>query len=1324
CGNGPATALPVTVFLLPTSAGTITGDILFCEGTTHTYSVTAVSGVTYLWTVPAGWSINSGQGTNSIDVTSGINSGLVGVTPQNACGDGPTSTLSITVNPLPAAATGPDGAICVGATLQIGAPAISGNTYSWTSVPVGFTSTEANPEVSPGETTTYTLVETNTSTGCSNSNSVTILANQIISVTATPLAQSICTGGTTNIVISSNISGTVFTWNPYLNGGSSTSGFSSGSGSAINQTIINASGLDAEVIYDITATADECSNNELSVSITIHPAPAINNQAPAAICSDVESGIILGSSTNGVAAATYNITSINNNGLSASAGNPITGTGFNANEIANDAWTNTTTAPVNVIYTVQGVSSNGCVGNSFTVTLTINPKPTITNASAVSICSGLSPNITLSATIACNFTWTIGTITGGITGASAGSGPNINQTLTNPSNSTAGSVEYVVTPTSSAGNCPGASFTITVTVNPVPVITNNPNPRICSGSNTNLALTSTAPSSFSWTVGTITGGITGASAGSGSSINQILTNPSNATSGTVQYIVTSTATTGGCTSSPFTITVSVDPIPSVSASANPMSACPGVPFNLTSSSSLTWAPSVLLTENFNGATNTWLKTNSSTGGTPGNAAWTLRPDGYTLGGNTFHSNDNSQFYLSNSDAQGSGSTTRTYLRSPAMNTTGYSSLSLDFYHFYRHYSNSTGYVQVSTDNTNWTTVQTYVSDDGGHSNFTHQTIDLSAYVGNATFYVRFYYYAQWGWYWAIDNVTVRGTSGSTIPIINWSSNPAGFSSTNPNPSNLTQAQTTAYTVSYTNPLSGCTANSSVTVTTLPTPNAAIIADFCAVPGYIQLTATGGVSYLWSTGQTAQVILVDIAGQYSVTVTGANGCTATASLSVSTELVVNGNFSAGNTAFTSGYTYDPTPNGLIAPESEYAIYPDARITHTNFWGYDHTSGTGTGNANFMIVNGAKYSPQPTVWQQTVTVVPNTDYYFSAWAISLNNVAPYAKLRFEVNGVQVGTTANLTAGVNNNNNPWLPKDRFYGSWNSGASTTAVIRIIDLETAAGGNDFGLDDISFGTLSPIPFTFSPSAQGGTNLACEGENLQLNANITGGMEPYIVSWTGPNGFTSTQQNPIIPNVTLAAMGTYQVTVYDSYGCTPQTRTLDIRINPAPTATVTGGGGYCQFAGSPFIWFTAVGGTPPFTFEYNLDGGPTQTITTFGISTSAFIFAPTNITGSFTYNLTSVTDDNGCTRAISSSTTVVVNALPSAYITGDWVVCPGSDNVYTGNSGMENYDWSVSGNGSIPVASNLQNINVTAGDLCSQPLSLLLMVTDGNGCNATAEELV
>lgn len=1361
CGNGPATQLAVNVFLLPLSAGDITGDREFCEGTQHVYSVVNVSGFTYTWSFPAGWAINSGQGTHSVTVTAGVNSGNVQVIPQNACGNGPASTMEVTVNPLPDAKTGDDGAICVGASIQIGDLAVPGNTYLWTADPAGevFDYLISNPLVRPAYTTTYTLTETNTVTGCSNTNSVIILANQVISLSVNPAEQTICSGNNTSIVIASNISGTTFEWEPTLTVGNpaTTTGYTNGTGPLINQSILNVSGATSTVSYLIKATAEECENTDLNAIVHINPEPVVNGQS-ATLCSDAASGLVLGNSINGLAIASYEIISINSNGLTASAGAPAAGSGFNANVIADDAWTNTGNNPVNVIYTVRPFSNAGCAGSNFTVTLTINPEPLITNATAFEICSGSATGINLTSSISSTFQWTIGTITGGITGASAGSGSVINQVLTNPSNSLSGTVEYIVTPRSSAGGCFGDPVTITVTVNPGPVVTNSPALRICSGSSTGITLTASTTATFTWAIGTITGGITGASAGSGTSINQILTNPSNATSGTVEYRVVATTVNGGCVSPAFTITVTVDPIPAVTASASPTEICPGEEFDLFSSSSLTWAPSTLLSENFNGATNNWTTINNSTGGTPANAAWTLRPDNYY----DIRSNDQSQYYFSDSDDQGSGSTTDTYLVSPAFSTIGYTTLSLDYYHFYRSYDESFGEVQISTDGTNWTTLATYNTTQGSATNFNHPTLDISAYAGHANVRIRFRYSAHWGWYWAIDNVTITGTSNSAIPIISWTSNPAGFTSTEPSPQNLTQVETTTYIISYTNPLSLCSANASVTVINKPLPGAQIIPDYCSSPGCIELTAIGGGTYLWNTvpPSTQQTICVDEAGIYSVTVTGVNGCVETAFLSAATELVVDGsftNFNASTPVFfteyqqNQGYWDDPppydwgTPKGLH-PENRYAVntnawydYPGSQNGyHPNFHGRDHTNNT-VGVRNFMMINGSTdmIGNPPhlrTIWQQTVSIQENTNYYFSAWGMNLNPDSP-ARLQFEIvtaqNGAeQVGSIADLNiaekpttesqVGLSN----WV---RFYSTpfWTSPAgATTAIIRIINLNTDPGGNDFGLDDISFGTLDPVPFTFSPSVIGGNNIVCEGSDIEFTSNLSGGLPPYTYNWSGPNGFSSTLANPVIPDASLLAAGTYTLVVSDSYGCEPQSGTVEIEILPAPIASISGGGDYCQFSGSPFIWFTATVGEPPFTFEYNINGGAAQTVTTWGSDMSTFVIAPTSSTGTFVYTLTHVSDNNGCERDLNVSTTVVVHSLPSAYINGDLVVCPQTENIYSGNAGMSGYEWNITGNGSIPGQANQQLVTVEAGSICDEAFTLLLTVADEHGCHATAEEVI
>ncbi len=115
---------------------------------------------------------------------------------------------------------------------------------------------------------------------------------------------------------------------------------------------------------------------------------------------------------------------------------------------------------------------------------------------------------------------------------------------------------------------------VTVTVSSVPVVTNANTETICSGSATNISLNASIPSNFSWTIGTIIRSVNGASAGSGSTINQTLT-VSHIFGGSVQYIVTPTSITGSCVGSQFTITVTVNPAPTINIASQVNVLCYG-----------------------------------------------------------------------------------------------------------------------------------------------------------------------------------------------------------------------------------------------------------------------------------------------------------------------------------------------------------------------------------------------------------------------------------------------------------------------------------------------------------------------------------------------------------------------------------------------------------------------------------------------------------------------------------------------------------------------------------------------------------------------------
>ena len=166
-----------------------------------------------------------------------------------------------------------------------------------------------------------------------------------------------------------------------------------------------------------------------------------------------------------------------------------------------------------------------------------------------------------------------------------------------------------------------------------------------------------------------------------------------------------------------------------------------------------------------------------------------------------------------------------------------------------------------------------------------------------------------------------------------------------------------------------------------------------------------------------------------------------------ELLINGDFSAGNTGFSSAYTQSTN----LYPEGDYDVISNPQADHNLFASFgDHTTGTGL----MMVINGAP-TPGVVAWTETVGVTAGTNYDFSAWVASVYPTSP-ADLEFSINGTPLGTfTASSTAG------DW---QEFTKTWNSGAATTADVQIIDLNTVRSGNDFALDDLSLKGQAPVP--------------------------------------------------------------------------------------------------------------------------------------------------------------------------------------------------------------------------------------------------------------------
>ena len=251
------------------------------------------------------------------------------------------------------------------------------------------------------------------------------------------------------------------------------------------------------------------------------------------------------------------------------------------------------------------------------------------------------------------------------------------------------------------------------------------------------------------------------------------------------------------------------------------------------------------------------------------------------------------------------------------------------------------------------------------------------------------------------------------------------------------------------------------------------------------------------------------------------------------LIVNGDFSAGNTGFTSEYTYGGSTPCAICPEGTYTVANNPSYVYTGAASFgDHTTGTG----GFLLANGA-ITPNTAFWKQTVTVKPYTSYRIGGWYASWNNDAgslPPPIIKFVADGVSVGLDTNFgTVGV------WK---YFTFVWTSGSSTTANLSLIDWNRFAVGNDFGVDDLTFREKDAcadtdsvlISFIPSPTIDAGPDQRIlEGDPVNITAT---GTLISTLQWNADPALSCDQcLNPVINSL---KSGSYVITVTATTGCT------------------------------------------------------------------------------------------------------------------------------------------------------------------------------------------
>jgi gliding motility-associated-like protein len=532
CSNLVPATVTITVNQLPTYSLT-SNAYTICNGGSQTFSVSGAS--SYTWT-PSATLDNGNIATPTASPTTTTVYSVTG-TDANACTNLTPATVTVNVTAVPSMSlTANSYTICNGGSQTF---TVSGaSTYTWTPIATLDNSTIANPTANPTTTTVYTV--NGTASGCAQSAplTVTLTVNPLPTYSLASNSYTICNGASQGLSISGASS---YTWTPSAtldNGNIATP-----TASPTTTTVYSVTGTDANACsnlipatvtvnvnplptYSLTGNVYTICNGgsqTLSVSgassYTWTPAATLDNANianPTASPTTTTVYSVIGTDANACtnltpATVTVNVTSVPSMSLTASSYTICNGGSqtFTVSGASSYTWTPAATLDnaniasptanptTTTIYTVNGVASGCAPSPALTVTLTVNPTPTISIAPLGSnsvICNGASVVITPSVNPNSAATYTLN--------------PG-NQVGTSFTVSPTSSITYTINATDGTTGCPNASAgaaIIPITVNPTPTITINPlgsNSVICNGAS--VVITPTGATSYTLNPGNQTG---------------------------------------------------------------------------------------------------------------------------------------------------------------------------------------------------------------------------------------------------------------------------------------------------------------------------------------------------------------------------------------------------------------------------------------------------------------------------------------------------------------------------------------------------------------------------------------------------------------------------------------------------------------------------------------------------------------------------------------------------------------------------------------------------------------------------------------------------
>ncbi len=451
----------------------------------------------------------------------------------------------------------------------------------------------------------------------------------------------------------------------------------------------------------------------------------------------------------------------------------------------------------------------------------------------------------------------------------------------------------------------------------------------------------------------------------------------------------------------------------------------------------------------------------------------------------------------------------------------------------------------------------------------------------------------------------------------------------------------------------CAGSASSSISVSPLPDATVLPpgpiSICQ-GNSVNLYANSGNTYLWSNSATTQTININSAGNYSVVVTNAQGCSAaspnvnvflsanaitgvlftetmgsvTGTTSVSSHESNNGFDNDNLTMSGTGDVRNTTFNGLLSNSEGANIF----LTNTIGKNFIISGINSTGLSNIELTFGV---------QKNLTASNGSDLLLQYSTDGTN----YSAISFPLLATGPGTTA------------WQ-----YVTASGTIPATANLRIQFLQNGSV-TQYRIDDLEMTYTISSPLI---SASGATDF-CQGNFVTLTSILSS-------SYLWNNGATSQAIN-------VNSSGNYFCSITSQNGCQATTNTIEVTSSP-DLFSVTGGGSYCSGENGVAIGLSSSQSGVNYQLKNGIAnvGSPVPgngLSLNFGLQTAAG-----------TYTVTGTHTSSGCTSAMTGSAVVTIDPLPTAFnITGGGSYCQGGNGKAIGLSNSQlnvSYELFLDGN--------------------------------------------